>query len=400
MTAFWRGVVRSIVLLLCCTVFLTACFDRRELDTMGIVLGVAIDKADADDRMSLTVQMVNPSGGKSSDSKNNKESKSDSDSSTGGGAYINVENTGTNINYIIREMQHKMSRRIYIAHSQVIVIGEEQAKHGVRDCLDFLARAPEARMTVKLFVAKGKGHDILEVQPAFEKVPSVELSKMLKNQRITSNAPIITEFDFITKMISQASSAVAPIVRVIDDNGKRRLSVSGSAVFDSSKMVGELDNRETLGMLIMNNNFKTGVLLEKVHDVPVTVEIRKSRSQVKAILKKDNTVEMNITASAIIGLGDQTGTFNVADPEHSKELIDVSRRTILAYMESAVEKAKELGCDTFGFGDAVNRKYPRHWKQISSQWRDIFKTVKVNIVVNVKSNGSGRTIKPLTSGVA
>ena len=47
----------------------TGCFDRRELDTLGIVMGVAIDKAADEGEAELTVQLANPSGGKSSGAK-------------------------------------------------------------------------------------------------------------------------------------------------------------------------------------------------------------------------------------------------------------------------------------------------------------------------------------------
>jgi hypothetical protein len=57
-------------------------------------------------------------------------------------------------------MQNKMSRMVYVAHSQNIVIGEELAREGVRDVLDFFARAPEARMT-QVFIYAEWGCKIL-----------------------------------------------------------------------------------------------------------------------------------------------------------------------------------------------------------------------------------------------
>ena len=62
-----------------------------------------------------------------------------------------------------------MSRLIYVAHSQALIMSEDLARNGVRDSLDFFARAAEARMTVYVFVAEGKAKAILDVEPEFEK---------------------------------------------------------------------------------------------------------------------------------------------------------------------------------------------------------------------------------------
>ena len=75
---------------------------------MGIVLGVALDKAEAEGEKELTVQMANPSAKSGSGSK-----KKDGEGGGTSKAFINVSDTGGNINFIVREMQHKMSRLIY-----------------------------------------------------------------------------------------------------------------------------------------------------------------------------------------------------------------------------------------------------------------------------------------------
>jgi spore germination protein KC len=106
-----------------CPQILSGCFDSRELDTVGIVMGTAIDKADAPDRYKVTVQIASPSKGGSE----KKEEQTEKGGGGAGGEFLNVSQSGQNINYIIREMQNKMSRMIYMAHSQNIVFGEELA---------------------------------------------------------------------------------------------------------------------------------------------------------------------------------------------------------------------------------------------------------------------------------
>lgn len=383
------------VIILSCIICLAGCFDRRELDTLGIVMGVAVDKAATEGDMELTVQMANPAEQSSKSKSKGKTAKGNEGSGDTAKPYINVSDTGKNSNYIIREMQHKMSRRIYVAHSQVIVIGKDQAKVGVRDCLDFFARAAEARMTLTMFVAKEKAKDILDHMPEFEKLPSVELSKIIKDQKITSNAPLITEFEFIKAMISKTTAPVAPMVEVIEDNDKTRLKVSGCAVFKGSRMVGEFDNKQARGLLFVQSKVKTGVLLVSVQDTTATIEIREAKSKVEPILYTNGMTEINVDIDATLGLGDQSGTLNLSSLENELEFLDASQTAIKDEIQSAVDKSKELNADVFGFGEYLNRKYPDQWKDMKDHWNELYKNIKVNITVKAKGDGSGRIVRPL-----
>jgi spore germination protein KC len=371
-------------------VSVSGCFDRRELDTLGIVMGVAIDKAEKDGDVKVTIQMSNPAGSE------DKSGKSGSGGSEGeSNPYINISGEGRNINYIVRELQHQMSRRIYVAHSQVLVISEDLAREGVRDRLDFFARAPEARMTVYMFVAKGSAANTLDQKPEFEELPSTELAKLLKDQMITSQVPLVTELDFVSRLISKTTGAVAPMAEIIEKDGRQLIEVSGCAVFKGDKMVGSFDKKQTRGYLFVENEVKTGVLLVAVHDATATVEIRKTKTKVKPVLYTDGTVAFDIDITATVGLGDQAGLFNLSDPDNVAQMLSAAGQAIHDEVQSAVDKSKELGSDVFGFGDYLNRKYPRQWMEMKDNWDALYKDVRVNINVNAKADGSGRIVKPL-----
>ncbi|NLT14730.1 MAG: Ger(x)C family spore germination protein, partial [Clostridiales bacterium] len=360
---------------------------RRELDTMGIVMGVAIDKADSEGETELTVQIARPSGKTKSGGKDGETSEPM--------AFVNVTGVGQNINYIIREMQHRMSRMLYVAHNQVIVFGEELAKNGVRDALDFFARAPEARMTLNVFVARGKAKDVLNIKPKFEKVTSAELLKVLKDQKITSHAPIMTEFEFVSTMVSKTTAAVAPIVSITNEGDEERLTVSGCAVFKNSVMVGELGENETRGLLYTQNKVKTGVLQLTIMDTPATIEIRHSKSKVTPVLYTDGKAVFNIDVKLKVGIGDQSGTANLAAPENASAICDAAEAAVKAEIEGAVAKSKELNADVFGFGEYLNRKYPDQWKDMQANWDERYRDITVHVTAEAKGNGSGRIDRPL-----
>lgn len=366
---------------------LGGCYDRRELDTLGIVMGVALD-SEGEDQTKMTVQMVKV--GAQGGSK-----KSSKDGGGGDEPYINASGTGKNINVIIREMQNKMSRRVYVAHSEVMIFGEELAKKGVRDSVDFFARAPEARMTLYVFVAKGKAADILKAKPEFEKIPSAELGSILKSEKLTADAPIVTEFDFVCRMVSKTTAAVAPLVTLSEEEENQRFNIEGCAVFKESQMVGEFGSDETNGLLLATGEIKSGIMRVEALGADASVEIRKAKSKIKPEIKKDGSVKITVEINEMIGLGDQTGTVNFAEFENSKMLNEAVKHETEKLIWSAIDKSRELNADVFGFGESVGRKFPKQWKELEKKWGEVYKDIEVELVVNLKGDGSGRLSAPL-----
>ena len=386
-------VANSILSIVICLLLLCGCFDRRELDTIGIVMGTAIDKAENDEAFTVTIQIANPN--ESSGGSGMKTEKDSGDSGGGSSEYINISESGITINGIIREIQNKMSRRLYVAHSQNIIFGEDLVKEDIKDCIDFFARAPESRMTQLLFIAEGKAGDIYDVSPEFESMQATMLTKILKDQKLTAHAPIVTLYEFICCMIRKTKCPVLPLVHIVEDEDKQRLEVDGCAVFKANKMVGKFDETQTRGLLFIQNRVKAGVLILNVEDAEITAEIRKASSHVKAYYYEDGTAKFEIEVSVVLGLGDQTGTFNIADPDNAPQLMAAGEEAIKNEIQSAVDKSKELNADVFGFAEYIKRKYSDQWEYVSENWDSLYPNISVEITVTAKPDGSGRISVPL-----
>lgn len=385
--------IRTVATVLLITIALSSlegCFDRRELDTLGIVLGVAIDKAETQGDIELTLQFVNSTG--------HRTGKSDgtvTEAEAVGIPYFNISNTGKNSHFIVRDMQNKLCRKIYLAHNEAIVFSDELARTGVRDCLDFFARASEARMTVYILVAKGKAKEILEVRTEFEKMPIHNTVKLIKDQEVTSQTPIISEFEFVSKIISKTTAAIAPIIDVIEEDDKQKITCVGCAVFKECVMVGELDNDQTRGLLFVIGGVKSGVIGINVLGTTATMHIGTAKSRVTPILYDDGSMLFKVVIDETGSIGDQSGTVNLADPDNTYTVLRATEEAIKAEIQSAINKSIVLNADIFGFGDAISRRYPDQWEQMKGKWDVLYRNIKVDITVQCEMDKSGRIAMPL-----
>ncbi|MGZ6507300.1 MAG: Ger(x)C family spore germination protein, partial [Tumebacillaceae bacterium] len=155
-----------LLILLMMVLLLSGCWNRRELNDLGIVVGLGIDKQG--DRYLLTAQLVNPT---------------EIVSTKGGGSNLPVttfQTTGRSVFEAVRRMTTISPRKLWGSHLRVCVLGEDFAREGVSKALDLLSREHELRSDFYLIVAKGtRAENVLKVLTPLEKIPSTSLFSKL-----------------------------------------------------------------------------------------------------------------------------------------------------------------------------------------------------------------------------
>lgn len=375
------------VLLLAFT--LSGCWNSKELDELAIVMGYGIDTGTDAGMIDMTAQIAvlqsAPSGGSSSGG--------DSQSSSGE-TYWNITRTGTSVFSILRDYTHESSRKLYSPHTQVLIFGEDLAKRGVRDSLDFFMRDHETRTTIWLLVAKDKASDIFSVKTKLSTDPSMNISDLMKAQINTSETPQIKILDFVERLLSDTTSPIAPIVKVSTDGSNSAIEVSGTAVFKQDKMVGELDEAQTRGLLWVLGKVESGIVQIDAPGGSADIEISSAMSDKSVELSDDGRVKVHVTVTASGNIGSQTGPDTLTTPENVKILEKNFSQRITDEIYTCLDKAKELDADIYGFGDMVYKKYPKQWESMEDNWDETFKNIDFELEVKVAIRGSGRIVKP------
>lgn len=376
----------KILLIISLVLSLSGCWNRRELNSLAIVMGIGLDETENEDELKMTVQLVDTSSMKSS-SKGGGGGSSESN-------YLNLTGTGANVISILRDFTHQISRKLYIPHNQIIVFGEDLAKSGIRDSMDMFLRDHEARLNVNVLVAKGDAEDIFEAEPQLAKIPMEDISKRIDLQSATSETATLSVLDLMTCLTSETCSAVAPIIEIIENDGKKVSSISGGAVFKDDKLVGELDKTQTRGFLWVMGKVKSGIIKVDVKDQKVNLEIVKADSEITSTIKEDGTIQFKIKIREEGIIASQTGSENMSKEENIKLLQKAAEDLIKEEIQGVIEQAKILDADIFGFGDRINRKDAKKWKTLEKDWDSTFQKIDVQIDVTAKVTAAGRLAQP------
>ncbi|HEX3046177.1 MAG TPA: Ger(x)C family spore germination protein [Bacillota bacterium] len=354
----------------------SGCWNRREVEDLAIVVGIGVDRTEVPDNILFTAQIVKPGeAGKSS-------------GETAGGrsgetkAFWNVSSTKSTIFDAARDVTHQTGRRLFVAHNQVIIFGHDLATAGVQGYLDFFMRAHEMRPNNLVLVANGTAAEVMDVKPEIEKLPAMNMTKVVQAYGLTSHMLKISLQDFAARLMSKTQSPVAPLVQLEGDQEKRSVMVSGLAIFKKDKMVGSLNQSEARGLLWATGKVQSGVITVPTPDGSgkVALEILRSHTQTTPEIR-GGTLRIRIAIQEEASLSEQSTTVNLISMTGLRNLEKEQAEAIRREIRQAFDKSVELKSDFFGFGELFHQKYPARWTQFEAGWDAAYPKIQLELRV-------------------
>lgn len=363
----------------------TGCWNYREVDKFSIVVGMAIDKG-KENQFQMTVEIIQVSGG--------REAKHTSKT---------ITTEGKTIFDAARNMIAISGKKLYWAHTKVIILSKEVAREGVTKVIEWYNRDSETRENVHILISEGlSAKEIFEGQEDSTDIRSLSLDEMIENQVNLSKAPItdILKFDIESK--AKGISPVIPVVTLKKIHEKMTPQLTGTAIIKKDKLVGFLNNEETKDLLFIRNEVKGGLLIEQMQekDIPtvVSLEIFKSKTKVTPIVDgKDIKINLNILTT--VAIDEINGTGNFFYDEGLMKLEQSTGNTLEVRIKHLIQKMQfEYDADIFGFGSKLREDKYQAWEKVGNNWEEIFKDLKVNVNTKVHIKNSAVLSKSLEEG--
>lgn len=385
---------RILIYILCLLLplLLSGCWNRREIDAISVVEAMGIDKLE-NGQISLTYQILRPSGVKGSSSSGEKGG--------GGKSVWVVTTTGETVFDAIRNASTQVDRRSYFAHNKVIVIGEESAKSGIAPLLDLATRDPELRELVYVFITKGKARDIIEAEHPQEKIPSKGIENLAKATRASSKVPQVVLVDILKNLVSKTNDPFIPGIELTerreDETVGKIVELHETAIFKDDKLVGWFSPEETRGLLWILGEVKSGIIVVSSpgdESRNVALEIIRASSKVTPEMNEGKlTVTVEVKEEG--NLAEQMSQVDLNKPDAFKQLEEKQAAVIEEEIRAAINKAQKWGVDIFKFGEKYHRKFPSKWPELEENWDEEFPNIEVNIVVDAKLRNMGIASEPI-----
>lgn len=385
---------RLVVIGLLVSVLLGGCWNRREPELLALITAVGFDYDAEADRYIIHLAVVNPLATQAGE--------------TGGGApttdmFWSISGSGLTPFGALRNLEGSTTRELYWAHARVVIIGEGLARRGIEDMLEFIERERQFRLTAFLAVVDGPIARLVSQAYPLEEEPGEALDRqiLLTSLNLATIPPVnlrqasvVLSRPGLDLMLPRLEAR--PSHSGLDAPNPAR--ASGSAVFSGKRMVGWFTEDETRGREVITGQLRRATLeleMEKPATGRIAVELVSAKTTVAARVSGD-CVAIDIDIRADGRIQSHAGGMDLEfQGLHSEALERQVGDEVRRLVEKAVNRAKVLKADVFGFGELIYRTQPRTWERIKDEWPERLRELEVNTNVRVTITRTGLVVEPV-----
>jgi len=370
---------------------LSGCWSKRELNDLALVAALGIDFVD--DEYAISAQVIDPS------------QVSSKQSASGQAPVVTYHAQGKTVFEAIRKILASSPRKLYFAHLQLVVIGEELAINGLRDTVDFLGRDQEIRNDFTVIVSQqATAKDVLNVLTPIEKIPANKMLNSLKVMQDAWGSTLEVDIeDLVTKLGVNDQYFVLSAIEVLGDkslgidqtNVERietpvMLKFTGLAIFKEDKLLGYLDEYDSKSLNYLNNKIKSTIeIISCPSKGELSNEITQSKTKTKGVII-DGKPTINISMYVVQNVAEVNCDIDLT----TIKTIDWINNQTEEHIKKNIEQVLNIlqvnyQADVLGFGEAIHRADPKEWKKIKNDWKKIYPEVEVNVKVHVNTQGLG-----------
>lgn len=383
--------MKKILILILISIFLTGCYNYRELNDLAIVSAIAIDYND--DKFNLTIQVVNP--------KKQQDASSASEPD-----FIVYESSSKTLQEGFRKIINTSPNRIYGSHMQVLVISEEIATNHLDKILDFFAREPEARSEFYVMIARNNSaKDELSITTPLINLSSTNIMTLIEtNNKNLGIAKTVTFNELLDSYLNPYTEISLPSIEVIgneeegekqtnleETNASSKIKLSTTGVFKNNKLIGFLNESDSIGLNILLNNTEASMIsYECGNNKYLVSEINSIKSSKKADLEK-NKVSIEIKGHSVIN--EINCNLDIKDTKVVEKIQKNINDEVKKIIENSISTIqKHYKTDVLEIRDLYYKTNPSYFKQYYNNWDNTFNKLEFDIKVDLKLYEKGNTL--------
>ncbi len=329
--------------LLCCLlaiVFICAsCAMGEEIDTLGIVVGAAFDKPAQDGDINMTACILRVSGSGGGDSGG---SGGTGESSGGGKEYMVVNSQAPSFYEAQSRLMLGVERRPFWGHNNIIIAAKDV---NLKPIIEAFYNGYEKRGSEFVVIVRDNAAAALDNANFMGGVGAVSVSEVLTRTSQNGYISDVNVHELFSKMNAKSRAAYVPYGQT--ENGN--FNFLGMCVVRDYAFIAPLSQDETIGAMIVLNDYKSGGISVPVNGAVAGAELLSTSCSIDCTMDKAFTIHVKASYS----VQDVNGETEETNDEVARKVDDA----IKGMIESAIQKSKDIKADYMGFSDDYFKKY-------------------------------------------
>ncbi len=349
---------------------MTGCWDSEEVDNIYLPFGAAVDETQNPKEIKVSFLAPNFSQKVLDDT-------------------IVLKGLGQSIGEAQQNMQTKFHHEFNPGHMQIILISEKVATdNNIVQFLEFFGRSPKIKEYINILVTKEDADMAFDMELQSTPYPTQLIHEGVQQNYEDKRYPSRTIRTFFNRWSQEGIEPSLPYLEMELSEGKPiGIIMDKIAVFRDDRMVGVLDERESLAYMLL-----TGSGIGKRYFMPqnekhkgyASMDIFKVKSKISVHIKEGEpyfTAKVQITGDVSEY---ETGSTETLFEDRN---IPKLERNFAAEFEQLITQAvtvlqKKHQSDIVGFGRILKGRYPEDFQE--DRWREQFEDIKIQVEVQVK----------------
>ena len=368
----------KLLVILLFTILLTGCWDKIEIEDRAFILSLGIDKAPEEDtepnKSRYIITLVNPDTAKAEEGKVMD--------------FITFDTKATSYTTGTLQLLQRFSKEHSYEHTKVIIFGDEllQDEILVKDILDAFFRGHQFHSSMLVYTVPGKAADVFKVKPKMKSLLAYYITGIAENENVAARIGKTSLLDFSRSITANDGDAVIPILIPAEDEVK----AEGMGVIKDFKLIGKLDEDETVAYKWLNKKAKGGVIeIKKTeYSIPFTYFIFKRNISLDNI--EDGKLYLTYNMETEGAVEEYTIGKKLLDDDVLQEIEKELEAIIESQSKKLVKKfQEEYKVDLIGVREYLSKYHPKLYDTVSQNFDDFFQS---KVVVNVKADAKVRRI--------
>lgn len=287
---------------------------------------------------------------------------------------------------------NSMDGLIFSQHAKVRFLTQSAADKTL-NIIDDATRNMEERQTTLLIIIKSDSPDKLyQAKTGLSKTVGEYIENITNSQdRVRSSSVSVDVLDFVKAYYSKGRQPVIGVVELIEDqqddssqenaNQEYLIKHAGLAAYKNGKVVGYLDEDETLFYNMLENNLhKSNIDINTIGTMErILLEVKGNKSTVKVEFKDNNWI-INVTINTRFAVVHYDGKEDLNYKDNIKKLEKDINKDLGGKVLNTIKKAQnEFKSDIFGFGERAYIDHPKEWKKYAADWDLAFEKATINV---------------------
>ncbi|MCL2286098.1 MAG: Ger(x)C family spore germination protein [Firmicutes bacterium] len=349
---------KATLLLLACTLLLTSCQDRVEIEDRAFITAIGVDSDNGEYAVTLAVPLLKKDGDEDSDESHHTKTA-----------------TGQTITEAFKKLDAKTDKTLYYGQAKLLVFGSSLLNDGdmTGSVINAVKNKPEIDLRLNVLATNGSAKDILEAKPPEETLPGLFAADIYRSKSRLGGSSFALNLQQLAN--SYKNDAVIPMIKN-EDCKETPLKLDGAVVIKNRQKTGELSAEELQGFLWCVNRGNNGAVVTVEYGgnlVPIKIMKHTAKICFRPSAENEKGLQAAVNIKVTAKLDESPAKY--ADMAQIKEML--AEQIIKEIFATADKLQNEYATDGYGWLELLRQKNYCLYKLHSDNWEDVFPEIEV-----------------------